>query len=53
MSRVDVSDIVVDFDLGGTTFTRRAPTTTFSNEGIASQSYVDTTVFGIVQPSEA
>jgi hypothetical protein len=49
--RVDVSDIVVDFDLGGTTFTRRRPTTTFSNEGIASQSYDDLIASGIVQPA--
>jgi hypothetical protein len=49
--RVDVSDIVVDFDLGGTTFTRRRPTTTYSDEGIAQQSYDDLTVAGIVQPA--
>jgi hypothetical protein len=49
--RVDVSDIVVDFDLGGTTFTRRRPTTTYSGEGIAQQSYDDLTVAGIIQPA--
>jgi hypothetical protein len=49
--RVDVSDIVIDFDLGGTTFTRRRPTTTYSGEGITNQSYVDLTVSGIVQPA--
>src|ERR1035438_3840736 len=49
--RVDVSDIVIDFDLGGTTFTRRRPITTYSGEGITNQSYVDLTVSGIVQPA--
>jgi hypothetical protein len=50
--RVDVSSVVVDYDLGGTTFTRRRPTTTLDNEGIAGTTYTDTTdVAGIIQPA--
>lgn len=49
--RVDVSDLVADFDLGGTTFTRRRPTSTLANQGIASVTYTDTTLAGIIQPA--
>jgi hypothetical protein len=50
--RVDVSDLVSDPDLGGTTFTRRRPATTLANYGIATTTYVDTTdIPGIIQPA--
>ena len=49
--RIDVSDLMSDPDLGGTTFTRRRPTTAVSTMGEASSSYTDTTMKGIVQPA--
>ena len=47
---IDVSELMSDPDLGGTTFTRRVPTTTFAN-GISKATYTDTTMAGIVQPA--
>jgi hypothetical protein len=41
---------MADPDLGGTTFTRRQPTTTLAH-GIASVTYTDTTLAGIIQPA--
>lgn len=47
---IDVSELMSDPDLGGTTFTRRVPTTTLAN-GISKATYTDTTMAGIVQPA--
>ena len=41
--RVDVSDLMSDADLGGTTFTRRRP----ASDG----TYADTSIAGIIQPA--
>jgi hypothetical protein len=50
--RVDVSDLMSDADLGGTLFTRRRPTSTLSNYGLATTTYTDTTdIPGIIQPA--
>jgi hypothetical protein len=50
--RVDVSELMSDEDLGGTTFTRRRPTTTLANYGMASTTYNDiTSIPGIIQPA--
>lgn len=51
--RVDVSDLMADPELGGTTFTRRRPTTTTlaGSEGESRSTYVSTTLAGIVQPA--
>ena len=49
---VDVSDLVSDPDLGGTTFSRRRPTTTLDNYGLASTVYSDhDNIPGIIQPA--
>jgi hypothetical protein len=51
--RINVSDIVVDPDLGGTTFMRRRPTVSLANYGLVSTSYETpgTTLAGIKQPA--
>jgi hypothetical protein len=50
--RIDVSELMSDEDLGGTTFTRRRPTSTLSNYGMATTTYEDTTgIPGIIQPA--
>jgi hypothetical protein len=48
--RVDVSELMTDPELGGTTFTRRSPTTTLAN-GVVTTTYVDTDMAGIIQPA--
>ena len=48
--RVDVSDLMADADLGGTTFTRQRPTTTLSH-GVAATTYAPATMAGIIQPA--
>jgi hypothetical protein len=51
--RIDVSDIVVDEDLGGgpAAFTRRRPTTVLDDYGLATSSYDDVDLDGIKQPA--
>jgi hypothetical protein len=49
--RIDVSSLLSDPDLGATTFTRRRPTSTLANAGIATSSYSDKRMTGIVQPA--
>lgn len=49
--RIDVSDLLIDGDLGATTFTRLRPTTTYAKEGEASSTYASTSLAGIVQPA--
>jgi hypothetical protein len=49
---VNVAELMSDRDLGGTTFTRRRPTTTLAHYGLATTTYVDTTgIPGIIQPA--
>lgn len=48
---IDVSELTVDPDLGATTFTRKRPTTTLSDYGIAASAYRNATIAGIVQPA--
>jgi len=48
---IDVSDLMSDPDLGGTTFTRRRPTTTVSAMGEKTDAYADAPMAGIVQPA--
>jgi hypothetical protein len=47
--RVNVSDLLLDPDLGSTTFTRQRPTTTLANQGEAYETYAPTVLQGIVQ----
>lgn len=52
--RINVSRVLTDERLGATTFTRKRPTTTLSNEGEAKDSYPSNgtaTLSGIVQPA--
>jgi hypothetical protein len=50
--RVDVSELMSDPDLGLTTFTRKRPTTTLANAGLAATTYTDTyNIPGIIQPA--
>lgn len=49
--RINVSDLLTDPDLGGTTFTRRRPTSTVGTGGIVSTTYLDSTLSGIIQPA--
>jgi len=53
MVRVDVSELLVDEELGATTFTRMRPTTGFvaGSEGRSVDTYASATVNGIVQPA--
>lgn len=48
---VDVSDLLLDPDLGATTFTRKRPATSLANEGEAANVYATATLRGIVQPA--
>ena len=49
--RVDVTDLMSDYDLGGTTFTRKRPAVTVANAGLATPTYTDLVMTGIVQPA--
>jgi hypothetical protein len=49
--RINVSALMTDPDLGGTTFTRLRPATSYAKEGEAANTYASTTLAGIVQPS--
>lgn len=50
--RVDVSELMSDPDLGGTTFTRKRPTSTLANMGLVTTTYTDTMgIPGIIQPA--
>lgn len=49
---LDVSELMADPDLGGTTFARKRPTTTPVNYGLPSTTYDDTpNIPGIIQPA--
>ena len=48
---VNVAEVVIDADLGGTTFTRKRPTTSLANYGLSSSTYTATTMPGIIQPA--
>jgi len=49
--RINVADILSRSSLGAGTFTRRRPTSTLGYAGLASLTYTDSTLTGIVQPA--
>ena len=49
--RINVSDLLGRSSLGGTTFTRRRPTSTMANEGRGAPTYTDSTLTGVIQPA--
>jgi len=49
--RIDVSELLVDTDLGASTFVRARPTNTLGYEGETSTTYAQTNILGIVQPA--